>query len=145
LKEKKGTFQILLQNQPLFQVKKRDTGLKILDFIYFYEESAMDNEYFDEDEDLSDDEDLEMSEEMVDEEPSDKQKPFFNDEDKAEPGSARSFETPTIEKTSVAHIPITVHMELARINVSLAELKAMAPGEQLPVEINPRSVNLTVN
>jgi len=49
-----------------------------------------------------------------------------------------------IEKVSLADIPIKLLFEVGRINVSLEELQQMAPGHKLPVDLNPRVIDMTV-
>src|SRR3990167_930095 len=49
------------------------------------------------------------------------------------------------EKIDLSSIPIRIDLELARISVSISELQRMQPGQKLPVNINPRIVNLIID
>jgi flagellar motor switch protein FliN/FliY len=51
----------------------------------------------------------------------------------------------SLKKASISDLPVRVQVEVSRFEVSLDELVKMEPGYKLPVEINPNSVNLTVN
>lgn len=159
--QKKGSFCALLQGKPLFQVKKRDRGIKIVDFIYFYEENTMDDDYFEDkqmDDDFSDgniefdDKDAEIPlDNKNDQEPSLEEEDMSASEEEALFGDipevktgVKTTEKNPLENVSVSQIPVTVHMEVARINLSLDKLKTLAPGEYLPIEFNPSLVDLTV-
>ncbi len=50
-----------------------------------------------------------------------------------------------LDKIDLSNIPIRVDLELARIKVSISELQKMQPGQKLPVNINPRIVNLVID
>ncbi len=50
-----------------------------------------------------------------------------------------------LEKVNFANIPINIHIEMGKVDVSLEELQKMIPGSKLPININPRLVNLTTN
>lgn len=49
------------------------------------------------------------------------------------------------EKTSLASVPLTIQMEVARFSLSLEELKKMSPGHKLPININPLKVHLVIS
>lgn len=51
----------------------------------------------------------------------------------------------SLDAISVADIPIKITLEVSRFEVALDELSRMEPGYKLPIEINPRIVNLTVS
>ncbi len=53
-------------------------------------------------------------------------------------------ESTPIEQIDISHIPLKIQLEIARISVSLDELQKMKPGSKLPIDINPRIVNLVV-
>ncbi len=158
--EKKGSFQMLLGNSPLFQVKLAKDGIKVLDYLYFYNEENMnedetdspydDDDEFDMDDDYEDDDLEDYSEESMDEEaPFEENKQELKsleeeeDEDEKDEVSANPMLSP--EKTNLSKVPLTVHMEIARFSLSLEELKKMSPGFKLPVNINPLHVNLVVS
>ena len=51
----------------------------------------------------------------------------------------------TVKKISASQIPLKIKFEIGRINVSLEELQKMNPGYKLPIDVNPRIIDLTVN
>lgn len=51
---------------------------------------------------------------------------------------------PPRPKATLAEIPVKVHLEISRLNISFEELQKMQPGHRLPLEINPRLVDLVV-
>ncbi len=68
---------------------------------------------------------------------------------KAKPAGAESTqsiqkEASPIDHIDISHIPLKIQLEIARISVSLDELQKMKPGSKLPIDINPRIVNLVV-
>ncbi len=164
--EKKGSFQMLLGNSPLFQVKLAKDGIKVLDYLYFYNEENMnedeidspydddDDDEFDLDDDYEDEEDdfEDYSEESMDaeapfEENKHELKSLEEAEQEDEDEKDKVAENPMLspEKTNLSKVPLTVHMEIARFSLSLEELKKMSPGFKLPININPLHVNLVVS
>ena len=132
--EKKGSFQMLIGSYPIFQAKMQKDGIKILDYLYFYNEENMDeNEqisplgenFNDKILDESEIEDVLENEELIEDEMS---------ED--------CLIAP--EKTNLSKVSLTMNMEIARFSLSLEELKKMTPGYKLPIPINPRHVNLVI-
>ncbi len=141
IEKKKGSFQMLIGTFPLFQVKKQKDGIKILDYLYFYNEENMD----DLDDDFSDDfsADFLSTEEDVEEQlPLDEE---IEEEEKEEKEEPLNHKIATPEQMNVSQVPITVHIEVARFTLSLEQLKKLAPGMKLPVMINPKQVNLIVS
>ena len=138
LAEGKGSFQMLIGSNPLFQVKKQKDGIKVLDYLYFYNEENMDDIDDDDylDDDLSDDFYSEDLDEDLDE------KVISTAEEKVAPFAQEAI---VPEKTNLSNVSITVNLEVARFTLSLAELKKLGPGVKLPVMINPRYVNLIVS
>lgn len=67
----------------------------------------------------------------------------FDDENSQENPPSPS-EDHSLEKIDVSAISIRIDLELARVRVSLSELQKMAPGQKIPVAMNPRIVNLVV-
>ncbi len=51
----------------------------------------------------------------------------------------------SLDKINLSSVPIRIDLELARIKISLSELQKMQPGQKLPVNINPRIVNLVID
>lgn len=65
----------------------------------------------------------------------------FSESDQTEVGNQ---EETTLEKLNVSKIPLQVRLEAGRIYVSLEELQKMGPGYKMPLDINPRILQLTV-
>lgn len=133
--EKKGSFQMLIGDQPVFQTKMQKDGIKVLDYLYFYNEENMDENQ--EDSPLGENYD---NEDYI--------------EDELEDGIEEGFEDPSIleennllspEKTTLSGVSLTMNMEIARFSLSLEELKKITPGYKLPIKINPRHVNLVIS
>jgi type III secretion system YscQ/HrcQ family protein len=162
--EKKGSFQMLLGNFPLFQVKLAKDGIKVLDYLYFYNEENMnedeidspfdeeDDDEFDLDDDYEDDDyedddvDENYSEEFIDKEDSfEENKSKFDPLEEEEQNEVGENPLLSPEKTNLSKVPLTIHMEIARFSLSLEELKKMSPGFKLPININPLHVNLVVS
>jgi flagellar motor switch protein FliN len=49
-----------------------------------------------------------------------------------------------LESINISEIRVKIQIEVSRFEVSLEELSRMEPGYKLPIEINPRLVQLTV-
>jgi|GEM_PF-2930995 len=159
--EKKGSFQMLIGNSPLFQVKLAKDGIKVLDYLYFYNEENMnedemdspfddeEDDEFDLDDDYEDDDFEDESEELMDEEMpfEENRHELLSLEEAEEDEKENAIENPLLspEKTNLSKVPLTVHMEIARFSLSLEELKKMSPGSKLPININPLHVNLVVS
>jgi len=60
------------------------------------------------------------------------------------PTALKQEKNSPIEQIDISHIPLKIQLEIARISVSLDELQKMKPGSKLPIDINPRIVNLVV-
>jgi type III secretion system YscQ/HrcQ family protein len=144
--KEKGSFQMVIGNLPLFQVKKQKDGIKLLDYLYFYNEEKMDDDDdFELKEDFSDDStDDFLSEELSEEELSEEE-PFEEEEDEEEEEVGEKSSLLSPEKTNLSKVSITIHMEVARFTLSLEELKKLSPGAKLPISINPRQVHLVVS
>ena len=181
--EKKGSFQLFIGNNPIFQIKPQNDGIKILDFLYFYNEGNMDendqeqedfndeldiennlskkgmddhldNENLDNEnldsEDLDsedlDSEDLDsedLDSEDLDSEDLDSEDLDSEDLDSEDLDIENTLISP--EKASLAKVPLTIQMEVARFTLSLEEIKKLAPGFNLPIKINPLQVNLIIS
>ena len=172
--KKKGSFQMRVGRSPLFQVKKQKDGIKILDYLYFYNEENMDeneenppigdkfeDDFTDFDEDLDDvdefdetSDDLDKADEELDEQIQNEAKAAAEPlPEEAPPPPIDEKDTElevdesfvAPEKTNLSEIPLTIQMEIARFTISLEELKKMSPGFKLPVNINPAQVNLMIS
>ena len=125
---------MLIGSFPIFQAKIQKDGIKILDYLYFYNEENMDeNEqisplgenFSDKILDENEIENMIENEELIDDE--------MNEDALIAP-----------EKTNLSKVSLTMNMEIARFSLSLEELKKMAPGYKLPIPINPRHVDLVI-
>ncbi|MBM3202170.1 MAG: YscQ/HrcQ family type III secretion apparatus protein [Chlamydiae bacterium] len=123
-KSQKGTLELAVANIPLFQVKLKEGQLKILDFTYDSKEPIMDEDPAFEEEDAQQEDLLEEQEE--------------DQEIKNEDSS--------LEKVKVEDIPLTVHVEVKRLKMTLKELQNLLPGETIALSsLGPiQSVYLTV-
>ena len=54
------------------------------------------------------------------------------------------IEEVSLDQVDVSKVPIRIDLELTRVKVSLRELQKMEPGQKLPIDINPRIVNLVI-
>jgi type III secretion system YscQ/HrcQ family protein len=156
--KEKGSFQMKIGNRSIFQVKKQKDGIKILDYLYFYNEENMDEDddsFIDDEEEFENDEfdESEQEQEFDEEEPledelENEQNDEFDEEELKDTQSEMDQESSTFlapEKTSLSDIPLTICMEIARFSISLEELKKLSPGFKLPVNINPSKVNLMIS
>ncbi len=50
-----------------------------------------------------------------------------------------------LETLTISEIPIKIQLEVSRFEVSLEELGKMEPGYKLPININPKLVNLVTS
>lgn len=57
-KSKKGSANLVLENIPLFHVRLKEEGIKVLDYAFYYEEEKTTMNDYDDDEDLDDNEDF---------------------------------------------------------------------------------------
>lgn len=118
--EQKGSFQLGLEDKALFQVRIKEGQCKILDYIYGvtptsdYEETIMDDEL----------------------EPPPESEP--EEEEALEPAP------PQVDTLSLRDVPFDVQVEVTRLQITLDELQKMQPGHQIPLDVNPRNVKLTV-
>lgn len=62
---------------------------------------------------------------------------------KTDPASD-SFESHPTDKVNLTKVPLELELEVARIHVSLDELQKMEPGYKLPIDVNPRIINLVL-
>jgi type III secretion system YscQ/HrcQ family protein len=168
--EKKGSFQMMIGNHPILQVKTQKDGIKILDYLYFFNEETMDeNEITDHiDQELPTGNPLESPEDQLAGENFDDDESFgdenfdedLNDDLNAnldsdldsdldsemdQEAEARETEMLSPEKTNLSEVSLTVNLEIARFALSLEQLKQITPGFKLPVNINPLHVNLVVS
>lgn len=163
----RGTFQLIFDTTPLFQVKLKQERIKILDYALYYEENKMDDDNLDDesfddesseeetekpldDEDTldntsvdEDDLDDEIEDNEFREEPSEKTSP--TEEEMSEepmPTNKTDFE----DLVSTREVPIHLSVEVARLKISLDKLLKLKPGNVLEFHVSPKQgVNLVAN
>jgi flagellar motor switch protein FliN len=147
--EQRGNVTLYAGKNPIFRGKLKDGSLKILEIPNFEEKAApMDEEFEDEppvddelDEELLEDEDEEISDESEEEgeESTDEQK-----EAPVKVPPQASF-TPG-ENKNFDDLPVSLHVELGRVKMTLHELTELSAGNvlELPEEAS-QGVDLVVN
>lgn len=166
----KARVVLMVQNTPLFRGKIKDGNIKILEYPqlqevqtqmvkdYEHEDEEFDHE-FDTDDDFIHDEkssfeDTEMEDEHSDltESHSDvKENHSFDDQELSEaPTQEQEPEKTELAPPSQFHkiddIPMTITVEVARIQMSLQQLMQLAPGNMLELDVKPENgVDLVVN
>ncbi len=116
-KLKKGTFQLSVDNTPLFQAKVKEDAIKLLDYAHYFEDKPMDTENFEKPYDDS------MVEEL-----------------------ASVEEAPESPMLSPKKIPVNLTIEVARLKMNLDKLLKLKPGNVLELGVQPeRGVNLVAN
>lgn len=166
--DEKGRVVLTVNNTPIFRAKIKDRSLKLLEYPLLQEVQTpmakQDDDEFDdifetEDESLLDDEqNLEpgLENELSDEEVVDKGENFDEEEGEvigknpsAHPmqGAKDLLNKPSASPVlKPEDIPLTVSVEIARIQMSIQQLMQLAPGNMLDLEITPdNGVDLIVN
>ena len=133
--KKKGSFQMLVGSHPIFQAKMGKDGMKILDYLYFYDEEAMDEN--------SGNNPLEETKENSFLDDGDIDQDLLDGSEIAEEAVEEAMLSP--EKTNLSSVHLTMNMEIARFSLTLQELKKLSPGHKLGVPINPKQVNLVIS
>lgn len=128
-----GSLNLTISHKPLFRVRLKDQGFKILEQMHFEEESlSMDDETFD-DENFSDEysSDVEEEKEEVENEETTREEPI-------------SSKKETLSK--IGDIPLNVSVELARFNMTCSKLVQLKPGNLLELNVPlQKPVNLVIN
>jgi flagellar motor switch/type III secretory pathway protein FliN len=75
----------------------------------------------------------------------DEMEDFEENEEASEEIEEAAAQSSPIGSVSISDIRIKIQLEVGRFEVSLQELSKMEPGYKLPIEINPRIVNLTAS
>ncbi len=112
---KRGTFQLVFNGRPLFQVKLKDENVKILDYALYYEENGMIDPPFD-------DESLE--------------KEINNNA--SQDSSAQEKQEPSSQMISPSQVPISLNVEIARLKMNLNKLLQLKPGNILELSVLPQ-------
>lgn len=162
----KGRVVLTINNTPIFRAKIKDRSLKLLEYPLLQEvQTPMakqeDDEFddiFETDEETEQEDGLEpgLEDELSNDETGAEQDEFAEDEDLPkgkEPGAhPMQAAKDLLNKSSAApimkpeEIPLTVSVEIARIQMSIQQLMQLAPGNMLDLDITPdNGVDLIVN
>ncbi len=126
----KGSVEMLVAGKSILHARIKPGGLKIIDFNDFFEDEPMTND------DLS---------------PSDEENFSIEDDELKELEEAPKeikVKKDTSKETlaSLSHIPMVVHVEIAKFPLTLEKLLQLSSGNVLELNIQPeQSVNLVVN
>ncbi len=124
-KSQKGSFQLAINDTQLFQVKIKEDQMKILDFTYDVEEPPVDNKPpFDDEDDEDDDEEIEEPSFEEDDE---------DDDDDFEEDVQKVDDAPKVQKMKLKDVPLTIHVEVKRLKMTLEELHKLSPGQSIPL------------
>ena len=116
-KLKKGTFQLSVDNTPLFQAKVKEDAIKLLDYAHYFEEKPMDDENF--------------------------EKPY---NESMEEEAVSVEEAPESPMLSPKKIPVSLTIEVARLKMNLDKLLKLKPGNVLELGVQPeKGVSLVAN
>ena len=116
-KLKKGTFQLAVDNTPLFQAKVKEDAIKLLDYAHYFEDKPMDNENF--------------------------EKPY---DDSMEEEAVSVEDAPGSPMLSPKKVPVSLTIEVARLKMNLDKLLKLKPGNVLELGVQPEiGVNLVAN
>ncbi|GAB4185609.1 MAG: hypothetical protein Tsb0015_02670 [Simkaniaceae bacterium] len=134
---KKGSLLLSFNTTPVFQIKLREGGIKILDYANYREASMTDE--FDTEEDTFD---LEEPQEGRAEEP--EEEGHLEESEELEEDSAK--QVPPEEIVSPGNIPVHLHIEIAKVSMSMDKLLSLKPGNLLDLHVHPEQhAYLTVN
>ena len=115
-KQKKGTFQLILDENPLFHIKLKENGIKIVDYANYFEEQPMEDEPFEETMDMT-----------------------LPDEGAVEEREQSSMISPK-------KVPVTLSVEVARLKMTLDQLLKLKPGTLLELGVHAeQGVDLAAN
>ena len=157
-KTHKGSVELVLDGAPLFRARVKEESIKILDYAFYYEEEKvpmkddddddeemfadeekMHGDFFDEEEEDYEDEEDESDEEIED---SDEEEPLESGEEvEQESPLWKTEEKEDSEalhkKITASQIPLTVTVEIARINIPVEKLLELKPGNEIPLPVRP--------
>lgn len=131
----RGTFQMMLDHLPLFQVKLKDENVKILDYALYYEESKMTDENLE----TPPNEPTEEAAPPMPPEPS-------HEEEMAAETSMPVEQARSEEVVSPKKVPIHLSVEVAHLKMNLDKLLKLKPGNTLELNVKPeQGVSLVAN
>lgn len=117
-KTQKGSVEMVVAKQPLFRVRIKSQQLKILDYAFYYEEGKTMEE----------------------------QEPPSPEESEPLWTASPAPDTSTEEMLSAHAIPVTLVVEVARLQMTIEKLLQLQPGNVIELPIQPENgVDLTVN
>ncbi|MCB1075731.1 MAG: type III secretion system cytoplasmic ring protein SctQ [Simkania sp.] len=124
----RGTFQLMFDHLPLFQVKLKDENVKILDYALYYEESKMTDEH-----------DEHMYEEAH-------RMPGDPSHPEEEMAAKHMGQNRSEEMISPKKVPIHLSVEVAHLKMNLDKLLKLKPGNTLELNVKPeQGVSLVAN
>ena len=131
-KTHKGSAELVLDKTPLFRLRIREEGVKILDYAFYYEEeiTAMDEDDIEEDDEFEEEEEISKTEE---------ENPLWE--------TTPNDEANVLEKRITANdIPLTITVEIARLKLTVEKLLELKPGNELTLPVRPeQGVDLLIN
>lgn len=120
-----GALTIKLGKTPLFQAKIKQNKIQLLDLANYYEDKSMKEEEL-----------------AKDEHHHEEKKPHMEELDT----EIVEVEVEAEESSSLGTTPITLTVEVAKVNMTLEKLLELQPGNFLELSVHPdQGVNLTVN
>lgn len=131
-KTHKGTATLMLESTPLFRIKIKENQLKILDYAVYYEEiTPMDNSP------SEDEEKIPFSEENHEASSEETENDFIEEQENPLWASHDNGED-VIEKLVTPHsVPLTLAVEIGRIQMPLDKLLQLQPGNVLELAVRP--------
>ncbi len=145
--KRRGLLTLTLGNTPLFLAQLHEEEIKILDYTYYHEESSMPDKPIDE----NDFEDEFEDEEFENEEPENKEAEKEEIEESEQEEEEHLWEPPSESKTleeiiTSASIPVTLTVEVGRLQMNLNKLLELKPGNvlELATSIN-KPVDVCMN
>lgn len=112
----RGTFQLKIEETPLFQAKLKEDAIKLLDYAHYFEDNTMDEETFDE----------ELGEETSE--------------------GVSVEEAPEAPMVNPKAVPVSLSVEVARMKMNLDKLLKLKPGNVLELGVQvEKGVNLVAN
>ncbi len=132
----KGTLTLCLHDAPLLRARIKESHLKIVDYAFYHEEQNPMTPHSPEDEDMNSEEPIEGEDLPL--EQTEEEGHLWNSEN--------ASEQPVEKMISPGEIPITISVEASRIQMSLARLLELSPGNVLEFPAQPQQgVDLIVS
>jgi flagellar motor switch protein FliN/FliY len=142
----KGRVILTLQGKPLFRGKFKEGTLKILEYpLHHKVETSMVEEEYEEPE-IEEEETEEEEEELEESEEEEEETEESREEKEEEPAPQEEYEEKKVEDVEIAkteeiiapeEIPMIIHVELGRMQMSLKKLLELQPGNILELALKP--------